>query len=207
MTIRVRAKDGTIQTFPAGTSPETVRMAMTAYNDPENWGALRAKIGSAAGKQAEAPAGERRKHAPSPFDNPILDAIGKRWGAGNTVLGLAAAGASYLAGLAKGTHPKFQVGDNAIQLLNSPWNYDHRPYTLGNVQIYPPDRPPNHLTKKSYTGVSVPEGAHEAGHSAQAQLLGPAYLPAWLLGELLPGVNPMEAGADKFAEGKSWSGF
>jgi hypothetical protein len=140
--------------------------------------------------------------------HPIWDGLGKIHGSFNTSLGLAAAGVSYLAGKALGTKPSFRMGDDAIQLTNSPLNIGNRAYTLGNVQVYGlgkyagPD-----WTGPSYTGAWVRTGNHEAGHSRQSQRLGMFYLPAEAIGSLFGDRNPLEVGADKFALGQSCSGF
>ena len=142
-------------------------------------------------------------------NHPILGALGKVWTSPNTALGLAAAGASYLAGKVAGTNPSFQIGNNSIQLLNSPLNVNNRAYTLGNVQVYGVGDGPSR-GQTSYTGAFVNTGLHEEGHTVQAQILGPLYPPAWGLGRLFGGDsagNPMESGADKYALGQSCSGF
>jgi hypothetical protein len=140
--------------------------------------------------------------------HPILGALGKVWNSPNTLLGLAAAGASYVAGKYEGTNPTFQLGNNSIQLLNSPLNVGNRAYTLGNVQVYGSSGPDR--GQISYSGAFVNNGQHEEGHTVQGQILGPLYLPAWGLGRLFGGDsagNPMEAGADKYGLGQSCSGF
>jgi hypothetical protein len=53
MTIRVRAKDGSIQTFPSGTSEAAVRMAMLAYDNKESWGGMARHIANATGQKME----------------------------------------------------------------------------------------------------------------------------------------------------------
>lgn len=138
--------------------------------------------------------------------HPILDILGKLWGGTNTALGLAAASASYLAGKAEGTNPHFQIGNNAVQLLNSPLNVDNRAYTLGNVQVYGVGDGPDRY-QDSYTAPNINTGRHEEGHTYQSQILGPAYLPVEMWGSLLGNKNPLEAGADKYSQGKSWTGF
>jgi hypothetical protein len=136
----------------------------------------------------------------------ILDAMGKLWGSTNSALGLLAAGGSYVAGKVAGTDPKFQIGNNAIQLLNSPLNIGNRAYTLGNVQVYGTGEGPEKSTY-SYTGAKVNNGRHEEGHTLQSQFLGPTYLTAELWGSLLGNRNPLEVGADKYGLGQSCTGF
>jgi hypothetical protein len=205
--VKVKAKDGTVQSFRDGISPDAIRLAMLAYDDPETWGGLGKAVAKVAGQSAPPPtdnspavkeAGDHRSKA--------LDILGKAWALPNTALGLAAAGPSYVAGKLLGTHPRFRFGDNALQLLNSPLNLGGRAYTLGNVQVYPEAQPPD-LRQPSYTGAVGRVGAHEAGHSQQGQVLGPLYLPAEVLGSLLGDRNPLEVGADKYMTGRSWNGF
>lgn len=141
-----------------------------------------------------------------PASHPLLSALGKLWASPNTVLGLAAAGTSYLAGKMAGTSPQFQLGNNAIQLLNSPLNIHNRAYTLGNVQVYGVNDGPDRYGY-SYTGAKVNTGRHEEGHTYQAQLLGPLYLPAEAIESLRGDRNSLEVGADKYALGQSWAGF
>jgi hypothetical protein len=54
MRLRVRAADNTIQTFPEGTSPESVRMGMLAYDNKDDWGQLANEIRAALGQSTEA---------------------------------------------------------------------------------------------------------------------------------------------------------
>jgi RHS repeat-associated protein len=141
--------------------------------------------------------------------HPLLDAVGKAWTLSNTEMGIIAAELSYVAGKIKGTSPSFQIRNNAIQLLNSPINVDNRAYTLGNVQIYGLGDGPNEVGP-SYTNSIVNMGRHEEGHTLQAQILGPYYLPTWVIGRAFGGDsqgNPLESGADNYALGQSCNGF
>ncbi|HTK34472.1 MAG TPA: hypothetical protein VL358_04190 [Caulobacteraceae bacterium] len=47
MALRMQAQDGSIQTFPDGTSSAAVQLAMTAYDNRDSWGGLAKKVGSA----------------------------------------------------------------------------------------------------------------------------------------------------------------
>ena len=140
--------------------------------------------------------------------NTAGDILGKLNGAGNTALGALWAGFSYAGGLGAGTDPYFQFGNNSIQMINSPFQYDNRPVSLGNVQVYgtDPNLGPSGYTI-SYTGSIVNNGRHEEGHSYQSQFLGSLYLPAEAIGALAGDKNFMEVGADKYARGESCSGF
>jgi hypothetical protein len=51
--IRIQAQDGSVQTFPDGTSLDAVQLAMTAYDNRESWGGLAKKVGSAINQTAE----------------------------------------------------------------------------------------------------------------------------------------------------------
>lgn len=53
MAVRVRARDGSVQTFPDGTSPASIRMAMLAYDNKEEWGGLAGRVGEAVGQATE----------------------------------------------------------------------------------------------------------------------------------------------------------
>jgi hypothetical protein len=56
MTIRVRAQDGSIQTFPAETSESAVRVAMLAYENKERWGGMAGRVADATGQRTESEA-------------------------------------------------------------------------------------------------------------------------------------------------------
>lgn len=140
-----------------------------------------------------------------------LTAMRTVWASPNTALGLIAAGVSYAAGRVEGTNPSFQRVNNSLQLLNSPLNIGNRAYSLGNVQVYGVGNTNSPTSRNvSYTGVIVANGLHEEGHTVQAGILGPLYLPAWGLGRLFGGDsagNPLERGADRYAQGLSCNGF
>lgn len=213
MTIQVRAADGTIQSFPDGTSPAAVKTAMLAYDNKDSWGGLAGKVAGAVRQKAQAAMGPKsiastpdRSGSVNNIGAQVADGLGKLWSSPNTALGLMAAGGAYAAGKLAGTDPKFTIGDNAIQLQNSP--FGDRALALGNVQIYPDEYGPDYLIPHSYTGVPVRAGDHEAGHAMQGQILGPLFIPAEILGATLMGKrNPIEVGADKFATGRSKTGF
>lgn len=130
--------------------------------------------------------------------------LGKVWTWPNTLIGLEAAGASYLAGKVMGTGPSFRLGNNSLQLLNSPLN--GRPYALGNVQVYGTDRYMHPSGERVQYGVAnINNGLHEEGHTIQAERLGPFYGIAWLIGGGGTAHNPMEQGANRYAQGTSCS--
>lgn len=211
MSVSRRGADGTLHTFPDGMSTDSIRFAMTAYNNRENMGGWAEKIARAAGQEMREP---QRAPAPGGAElgresqrNGALDVLGKLWGLPNTALGLAAAAPSYAAGKMMGTDPYFTLGDNALQLHNSPLNIQRRAYTLGNVQIYPQGKEygPDGFGP-SYTGAKVRTGDHEEGHTYQSQALGPLYLPAEIVGSFFGDKNPLEVNADAHALKKRRSG-
>lgn len=139
--------------------------------------------------------------------HPYLDALGKAWALPPTMLGIVAAAPSYLAGKVAGTHPRFQFGNKALQLVNSPLNINNRAYTLGNVQIYGIEDGPEKF-HRSYSGAVVQNGRHEEGHSQQAQILRPLYLPTEVgAGMMFGNRNPFEQKADAYARALSCRGM
>jgi hypothetical protein len=65
----------------------------------------------------------------------------------------------------------FSIGNNAIQLENSPLQRSGYAVTLGNVIVYGGGQ----ATPQAY-------GPHELQHTIQGQVLGPLYIPANLIG-------------------------
>ena len=132
-----------------------------------------------------------------------LDVAGKIWTLPNTIAGLALGGAGTIAGLLTGTHPQVKFGHNAIQFLNNPLINGGEALTLGNAISYSPGVQPN--SPGAYGDRDVQVGPHEEGHTYQAQVLGPFYGPAWLLGGAKTLSNPLEAAAQRYGAGRgSW---
>jgi hypothetical protein len=136
--------------------------------------------------------------------NAALDIAGKIWTSPNTVVGLALGGVGTLVGLLTATHPRAKFGHNAIQFLNNPLINRGEALTLGNTISYGRGVGPDSL--RCYGDPNVCVGAHEEGHTYQAQVLGPFYGPAWLLAGGRSGLsNPFEAAAQRYATGRgSW---
>jgi len=195
---QMRAKDGTVHNFPDHFPDEAVRLAMLAYDNADEWGGLAKYVANVVREKMAEGAGElvRRKKEYPHAEDADRDVVGKIKASMLTGLGLDAAIASYVGGVLKGSHPRFQFGDNSLQMLNSP--IGDRAYTLGNVQIYPRGRGPDTI-HRSYTGAVMRRGDHEAGHTAQAQRMGglPMGL-AWLVGGRGVASNPLEIDADEF---------
>ena len=157
-----------------------------------------------------------RRRQPSPPElqhrpalRALLTALGFVWASPTTALGLIAALVCYAAGRMMRSGARFRIGNQALQLLDSPLNFRGRAFTLGHVQVYGRDWGPD-ACAPSYTGAVVNIGLHEQGHTAQARWLGPLFLPMWLAGRLMGGdsaANPLEGGADRYALGLCRHGF
>ena len=120
-----------------------------------------------------------------------------------TLAGLAAAGLQWLTG----TPAIISVGNNAIQVLNSPF-ISNRALTVGNVTFYGGSvGPGSRAGPYSDSGPLVPVGPHEEGHTLQYEALGINFASKYLAGLLKGDSNPLELGADKYARGQSCSGL
>ncbi len=108
----------------------------------------------------------------------LIDLEGKLWTLPNTAIGIAFGGIGYAAGLVMGTDPSIVVRQNAIQFINNPLSF-MGDITLGNTTSYHPDLGPDSPRNEGGLGVTQD---HEEQHTYQAQLLGPLYLPANLIG-------------------------
>jgi len=117
----------------------------------------------------------------------------------NTALGLGWGALGYGAGKILGTDPKFQFGDNALQVLNSPLQWGGRAVTLGNVQVYGRELHPDTEAPRYDKQGRVRLGDHEEAHTYQAQRLGVDYIPAVVRAARFGRRSPMEREADDFA--------
>jgi RHS repeat-associated protein len=127
----------------------------------------------------------------------IGDFIGKIWALPNTILGTVIG----LASLPFGGH-FLPPANNAIQ-ISLPWG--DRPLTLGNVQLYGGNTVPSQETSRYDEGPgAVVYGSHEEAHTYQYQVLGPLFLPIYLLSGGIHS-QPFENAADNYAQGiGSW---
>ena len=111
--------------------------------------------------------------------------VGKIWNLPNTVLGLVAGGAGYVVGkvghaLGWYSHnPQIQFGHNGIQFLNNPFMLEEAALALGNAISYSKEKPPWEFG--TYEDPTVNYGLHEEAHTYQSQVLGPAFIPTYLL--------------------------
>jgi hypothetical protein len=85
MPIQVRASDGSLQTFPDGTSPDAIRHAMLVYEHQERWGglgkAVAASVHQTTGSQGGRPVG------PSLIGHPgLAESLIPVWGSGREAL-------------------------------------------------------------------------------------------------------------------------
>jgi RHS repeat-associated protein len=104
-----------------------------------------------------------------------IDIVGKIWASPATAIGLVWGGLGMLLGA------DVSIGNNAIQFENhSGQALFHADVTLGNVIVYS-----GSMNDEVFTlvpGVLVPAYLHEFQHTLQAQVLGPFYLPAHIVG-------------------------
>ena len=184
---------------------------------------LQAELVRSAQTIAEATGGAMTPAEPAPPMSPLRTqaggargVLGKAWNLPNTGLGMAYGGlgvaAAALVRLVTlgrvDLDTTVSVGNNAVQIENHPAQallgalLGGGAITLGNTISYPglaSDESPT-----SVDSVSVSMGAHELPHTLQGELLGPAYLPANLLGGTLGVVGSPWTGAGP--GGSLWHG-
>ena len=93
------------------------------------------------------------------------------------------------------------VTSGAIEFQNNPVAAVFPIYavTFGDVINYVPGiNPSDPVPRYDGTG-SVILQSHELMHLPQERLWGPFFIPAYLLAESLPGINPFETSADNLA--------
>ena len=119
------------------------------------------------------------------------------------MLGTAYGALGYVAGLLERTDPRIDFRHNGIESINNPLVREGTAVTLGNAISYGRDAGPD--TWGSYGDRNVKIGPHEEGHTYQSQVLGPLFVPAWLLGGG-PGLkNPFESAAQRYGrDGGRW---
>ena len=135
----------------------------------------------------------------------IFDVVGKIWNLPNTALGLVVGGAGYVVGkvgyaLGLYSHnPQIQFGHNGIQFLHNPFMLEEAALTLGNAISYSKEKPP--WENKAYGDPSVYYGFHEEAHTYQSQVLGPAFIPNYLLNR-----QAFEQAAQSYGKGPEHGG-
>jgi hypothetical protein len=141
----------------------------------------------------------------------LLSAGEALWTSPNTILGLAAG----VAGLPFGAKPSLEHG--AVVFNDYPWGVPDSALTLGNTILttdsrLTPNPIPTYDARMRPSGSPLPPdpivdmGYHEEGHVHQAGVLGPAYIPFYLLQSALSnGPSPMEKAADTYGQtGTGW---
>jgi len=137
-----------------------------------------------------------------------LQALGAAWALPNTLLGLLA-GALALAG---GAHAHWRARDLALVFHRVPWGAGGA-LTLGNVILHTGDSLDSTcLTYARQARLSddapVVLADHERAHVYQYMVLGPLFLPLYLLCGGISARNPFERAADRYAQsGRGWWPF
>lgn len=134
-----------------------------------------------------------------------LLAAGTLWTLPNSLLGLIVGGAALLAG----AHAHFSRRDAALVFHKVPWGPGGA-MTLGNVILHTGDTLDTLCITYAHRAGHCEEppvriGDHERAHVYQYMLLGPLFLPVYLLCGGISVRNPFERAADRYAAtGKGW---
>lgn len=134
-----------------------------------------------------------------------LCVLGMLWTAPNTLLGLLAGSAA----LAFGARATLRRTDLAIVFHGVPWGPGGA-LTLGNVVLHTGEDLATHCFTYAHQAGECREPAillsdHERAHVLQAMVLGPLFLPAYLLSGGISGRNRFERAADVYAlTGRGW---
>jgi hypothetical protein len=141
----------------------------------------------------------------SPLVLRVLQVLGALWTSPNTLIGLAAGTAGMLAG----ARPSWNARDCAIVFREFPWGPGGA-ITLGNVILHTgpvldvPCRTYAHQAGHASEPV-IGLHDHERAHVYQYLVLGPLYLPVYLLCGGVSARNPFERAADVYAlHGRGW---
>ncbi|QHG87393.1 hypothetical protein EBN15_10995 [Xanthomonas cucurbitae] len=143
--------------------------------------------------------------SPPPQGRPVLLAVGALWTLPNTVLGLLAGAL----GSCFGARPRWSARELVIVFHAWPWGPGGA-MTLGNVILL--KGASLDLRCSTYAHAAgrcehppVRLGDHERAHVYQYMLLGPLFLPVYLLCGGIHVRNPLERAADRYAlQGCGW---
>ena len=146
----------------------------------------------------------------APADIPVwllrmLQALGIAWAVPYTALGLVAGAAS----VAMGGHMHLSRRDFAIVFHKVPWGPGGA-LTLGNVILHTGDTLDSSCVTYAHRARHREEptimiGDHERAHVFQYMVLGPLFLPIYLLCGGVSVRNPFERAADRYAlTGRGW---
>jgi hypothetical protein len=134
-----------------------------------------------------------------------LLALGMLWTLPNTLLGLLLG----VAGVAFGARMRWQRRELALVVRRWPWGHGGA-LTLGNVIVHTGehlDTPCLTYAHRAGRGIEPPVSLadHERAHVYQYMLLGPLFLPLYLLCGGVSARNPFERAADRYASsGCGW---
>jgi len=136
-----------------------------------------------------------------------LQFAGMLWTLSNTLLGLLAG----LCCLCFGARLRWRVEELALVFVRVPWPGHGGALTLGNVILYTGeqlDTPCRTYAHRAGLGAQAPISlaAHERAHVFQYMLLGPLFLPLYLLCGGVSVRNRFERAADRYARdgGATW---
>jgi len=134
-----------------------------------------------------------------------LQGLGALWTLPNTLLGLAAG----LVGVCAGARPRWHARERAVVFTHWPWGPGGA-MTLGNVILLKAaslDVPCSTYAHRAghCQQPAVRLGDHERAHVYQYLVLGPLFLPVYLLCGGISVRNPFERAADDYAlHGRGW---
>lgn len=134
----------------------------------------------------------------------VLFALGVVWAVPNTLLGVLLG----VIGVPFGARFGFDRGQRAVLVRQWPWG--RGALTLGNSIVHSGrDLNQQCRTYADRAGHGreplVPMDAHERAHVYQAMVLGPLFLPVYLLAGGISVRNPFERAADRYAAtGRGW---
>lgn len=127
------------------------------------------------------------------------------WNSPNTLLGLLAGAV----GLVLGARLEWRSCECALAFARMPW-FGRGALTLGNVILHTGETLdvacPTYARRAGLTDEPpVPLAAHERAHVFQSMVLGPLFLPVYLLCGGVSVHNPFERAADRYAScGRGW---
>ncbi|MGY0504117.1 hypothetical protein [Luteimonas sp. e5] len=135
----------------------------------------------------------------------LLHILGVLWATPNTVLGLLAG----LLALPFGARPRWSARELALVFEHYPWGPGGA-MTLGNCILATDGALDAQCLTYAHRAGHCEEprirlGDHERAHVHQAMLLGPLFLPLYLLLGGISARNPLERAADRYAAtGRGW---
>jgi hypothetical protein len=130
----------------------------------------------------------------------VADIAGKLWNLPNTAVGLGLG--AFGTPLGARDNALNYGGNTFLQAINP----NVAAITFGNVVNYAPGFRPNDFLPTYDGTATVRLASHERAHTYQSQILGPFFIPAYVLGEIFrqPGAggsyNPFELAADDYAK-------